>query len=441
MLQIEFCETLRCLAQGWIQGHRNNEKTSREAMCLGLQWKVSSSPMLPSGVFWTTDHCSKFGGYICKKRSQLDAHQSIVNRTITGTDGHLSSPSKLSTHQATALAAHPLLPFFSSIDFPNLYPANANYWIKVISPEKTRLVIQFSKIDLEEQNDCLYDFISIEDDESYENDLETIFSPASSLSMFSSNEVKSFASDEYMNDDGPSERYAHGRRRKRSSDGGTETIANARRAISEPSFLPYVRWCGTHESNMTRFDFISASNMVLINFHSDYSVSGSGFELTWRAVPLNGCPTQTYTSIDDLNSILSPNYPNVLLNNLDCVYFIYAAAGKKIWLEFHAFDLARDSHLEIDLGNGPFVPFQKSRQLNDGVFVSYQNRITVRLTTGSKPKGSGFHLTYKTCEYRVLALSPLSLCLALSPPPSLSPYLCYLHSCQGGIDQTSQIAG
>lgn len=285
--------------------------------------------------------------------------------------------------------------FLCFADFPNLYPANVNYWIKLISPEKTRIVIQFSKIDLEEQNDCLYDFVSIEDDESYESNLETVISPSSSLAMFNSNEIGDFAS----------ERFA--RRRKRNSN--AEMVTISKRVDSEPSFLPYVRWCGTHESNMSRFDFIAASNMVLINFHSDYSVSGSGFALTWHAVPLNGCPTQTYTSIEDLNSISSPNYPNALLNDLDCTYFIYAAAGKRIWLEFHSFDLIRDSHLEIDLGAGPFVPFQKSRQLNDGVFVSHQNRITVRLTTGAKPKGNGFHFTYKTCKCFFVCLHFVSL--------------------------------
>lgn len=277
---------------------------------------------------------------------------------------------------------------------------------------KTRLVIQFSKIDLEEQNDCLYDFISIEDDESFESNLETVMSPSSSLAMFNSIDMGNFDGDVYSNDVIGDEHYAHARRQKRNSN--TQTTTKSKRKNSESSFLPYVRWCGTHESNMTRFDFISASNMVLINFHTDYSVSGSGFALTWRAVPLNGCPTQTYTSIEDLNSISSPNHPNVLLNNLDCTFFIYAAVGKKVWLEFHTYDLVRDSHLEIDLGNGPFVPFQKSRQLNDGVFVSYQNRITIRLTTGSKPKGNGFHFTYKTCKccfssayisFHILALS------------------------------------
>lgn len=289
-------------------------------------------------------------------------------------------------------------------DFPNLYPSNANYWIKLISPKHTRLVIHFSKIDLEEQNDCLYDYISIEDGESYESNLETVISLSTSLAMFNSNEISHFASDEYANDNVGAERFVQVRRHTRNSNAPPATTTNGRGIPSEPSFLPYMRWCGTHETNMTRFDFISATNMVLINFHSDYSVSGSGFALTWRAVPLNGCPTQTYTSIEDLSSISSPNYPNVLLNDLDCTYVIYATGGKKIWLEFHSFDLIRESHLEIDLGIGPFVPFQKSRQLNDGIFVSYQGRITVRLKTGSKPKGNGFHLTYKTCKVFLLLL-------------------------------------
>lgn len=81
--------------QGWIQGQRHAEKTSREALCLGLQWKVSVAPMLPSGLFWTSDHCTKFGGYVCKKKNQDGFVANIENQTITGTEGYLSSPSNL----------------------------------------------------------------------------------------------------------------------------------------------------------------------------------------------------------------------------------------------------------------------------------------------------------------------------------------------------------
>lgn len=264
--------------------------------------------------------------------------------------------------------------------------------MKLIGPEKTRLVLQFLKIDLEEQNDCLYDYISIEDAESGENALESALT-VKAMAMLTRDNDRNYLSDDYMSDAMHEEESAA--RSKRSNEARSPFF----KAVEiEPTFLPYVRWCGTHESNMSRFDFISATNTVLIYFHSDYSVSGSGFSLTWKAVSTSGCPTKTYTASDDLNTIQTPNHPNVLLNNLDCKYVIFAAAGKRIWLEFQAYDLVRDVSVEIDLGNGPFVPFRNVQQLNDGVFVSHQNRITIHLRTGDKPRGTGFQLVYKTSK-------------------------------------------
>lgn len=80
--------------KGWIQGQRHAEKTSKEALCLGLQWKVSSTPMMPSGLFWTSDHCTRFGGYVCKRKSQDGLEVNFENQTVTGTEGILTSPSK-----------------------------------------------------------------------------------------------------------------------------------------------------------------------------------------------------------------------------------------------------------------------------------------------------------------------------------------------------------
>lgn len=88
--------------KGWIQGQRHAEKTSKEALCLGLQWKVST-PMLPSGLFWTADHCTKFGGYVCKRRSQDNLEVNIENQTVTGTEGLLTSPSKLNFYEFNSI--------------------------------------------------------------------------------------------------------------------------------------------------------------------------------------------------------------------------------------------------------------------------------------------------------------------------------------------------
>lgn len=281
--------------------------------------------------------------------------------------------------------------------------------MKLVAPENSRLFLQFTKIDLEEQNDCLYDYISIEDDESYERFSETGSAAKSMTMLLTPDNDRNYLSEDYVSDGfrEANDSSEDGARMKRNPYVQPRKSSVFKRIAIEPTFMSYVRWCGTHESNMSRFDFISATNTVLIYFHSDYSVSGSGFSLTWKAVSMNGCPTQTYTSSDDFNTIETPNYPNVLLNHLDCKYVIYAASSKRIWLEFQTFDLIRDASVEIDLGNGPFVPFQKVQQLNDGIFVSYQNRITIHLRTGDKPKGSGFKLAYKTSKLFIYPLIPL----------------------------------
>lgn len=292
----------------------------------------------------------------------------------------------------------------------------------MIGPENTRLYLQFTKIDLEEQNDCLYDYISIEDDETYERagNSGNGASSGKSTAMLTPDNDRNYLSEDYASDG--SDEIDRDRNKRNPFVVQSQKSATAFKRISiEPSFLSYVRWCGTHESNMTRFDFISASNTALIYFHSDYSVSGSGFSLTWKAVSMGGCPTQTYTAHDDFNTIESPNYPNVLLNNLNCKYVIYAASSRHIWLEFQSFNLIRDASVEIDLGNGAFVPFQLANQLNDGAFVSYQNRITIHLRTGDKPNGFGFKLAYKTCKRHALQLMQMFSLVLL--------YFCKFYCC------------
>lgn len=165
----------------------------------------------------------------------------------------------------------------------------------------------------------------------------------------------------------------------------------------DTTFSPYVRWCGSHNANMSRFNFVSSHNGALLHFHSDYSMSGMGFSMVWNAIDISGCPMQTLTASE--GSFLSPNYPHFLLNNLDCTFVIQATLGKRVWLEFHDFETLDDSLVDIDLGDGKFTPFQMHQQLNDGIFVSVSTKIVVRIRTGKSPKGRGFKAAYKTSKF------------------------------------------
>lgn len=175
---------------------------------------------------------------------------------------------------------------------------------------------------------------------------------------------------------------------------GRRSFSSLRGIENSQSFLKYVRWCGSHDSNMSKFDFVSMSNEVLINFHSDYSLTGLGFAATWRAIDVSKCNTEILTAHDGY--VTSANYNHFLLHNMNCTYVIRASPGHKLWLEFSDYDLLEDAILEIDIGHGYFRPFMVHDHLNEGVFVSFSNQIGIRYTTGEVPRGRGFRAFYKT---------------------------------------------
>lgn len=161
------------------------------------------------------------------------------------------------------------------------------------------------------------------------------------------------------------------------------------------SFNDAVKWCGNHDTDMQRFDFVSETNEAELRFHSDYSISGSGFSLIWHAVDVSGCPLQTLTARE--GTVASPNYPYFLIARLDCAITILAPTGKRVWLEITDYDMDGNRYelgqakpaenkspnseavLELDLGGSStaFQPFQVGGHLTDGAFVSNSERLQV----------------------------------------------------------------
>lgn len=78
---------------GWLPGHEKITKPPTDLLCLGLQWKSTPTPMLPSGLYWAYQKCSNVGGYICKQNKKNNVF--IQNQTITGIEGRLTSPGSI----------------------------------------------------------------------------------------------------------------------------------------------------------------------------------------------------------------------------------------------------------------------------------------------------------------------------------------------------------
>lgn len=62
------------------------------------------------------------------------------NRTLSGTGGKLTSP-----------------------NFPANYYNNLDYTNHLVAPNGTQIVVRFSHLDVEAQEDCLYDYVEIID--------------------------------------------------------------------------------------------------------------------------------------------------------------------------------------------------------------------------------------------------------------------------------------
>ncbi|XP_049809059.1 uncharacterized protein LOC126252230 [Schistocerca nitens] len=335
---------------GWL---RDQEHTPQSGACLGLQWVSSPNPQVPSGLYWQQQRCSAVGGYVCKRSNQVTEGGVQLNRTVNGTEGFLTSP-----------------------NFPGGYGPNLDYWVRLAGPAGSRLVLRFTRLDLEPQQDCLYDYI----------------------------ELRSLLPQPATGDD--------------DADADAERAPDSR-----------VVRCGRHDdADLHRLNFVSESNEALLHFHSDYSVSGGGFSASWQAVDVSGCPLQTLTARE--GRLTSPNYPHFLLAHLDCATTILAPAGRRVWLEFSEFSIgAGEALLEVDLGGGQaaFQPFQSPTHLTDGVFLSVGERLQVRLRTADRPSGAGFSAVYRTVgaalERRVLRLasgavgSLLHLNWPRPPPP------------------------
>lgn len=327
-------------------------KANLEPLCLGLQWKMSPIPMLPSNLYWAYQKCSSMGGYVCKKNRKDNTL--IQNQTITGIEGRLTSP-----------------------NYPNRYAPNINYWIKIIAPEKSRIVIQFQKLALEQQEECLYDYVSVED--------TNYRSLSAKLLNIKENVVL----------------YKYEKQLSHSEKQSPSVVQNHSTDASSPSFKPYVRWCGSHDGDMSQFDFVSKTNEILFHFATDSTAASEGFSSIWRSIDTSACPSQTFTSREGV--LISPNFPHFLLHDLNCSYSIQAPMGRKIWIEFNSYDILNDAVVEIDLGNGLlFQPYDNRNVIGDGVFLSRSEKVKIILKTGSNPKGKGFKLTFRTSKQKTI---------------------------------------
>ncbi|XP_026681657.1 LOW QUALITY PROTEIN: uncharacterized protein LOC103512334 [Diaphorina citri] len=446
----------------------------QSSSCLSIQWMLSANPLHSSGLYWSPQRCHTVGGYVCKKENLENPVN--ANTSLTGTEGFITSPA-----------------------FPSNYANNLDYWVTIRGPEETRIVLAFLRLDLEPQSECLYDYVEMYHAASVtpptrlcgnhhsENCSERILhipqTPLAermlqepfwlglitvtvvllvsicSVHNKSQNPVNANTSltgtegfitspafpsnyannlDYWVTIRGPEETRIVLAFLRLDLEPQSECLYDYVEMYHAASVTPPTRLCGNHHiSALTQLNFVSENNEATLRFHSDYSVSASGFSIQWRAVDVSGCPIQLLTAREGV--IFSPNYPHFLLAHLDCTFTVLAPAGRRVWLEIVDYNLEdvydqnllQEASLDISLGAGTpsFRPYANRALLSDGAFLSFGERLELRLRTGASPSGRGFKANYKivnsVSEERVVHLfNGTGMILRHlnfpAPPPGLS---------------------
>ncbi|XP_054708551.1 uncharacterized protein LOC129218337 [Uloborus diversus] len=128
----------------WIDGTSLNTANmrilrsddSQRTSCLAIQWKHLRNS---NALRWTAKNCNHPGRFICKKPSVVVPEE--LNKTVSQMNGNLTS-----------------------LNYPSNYLNDLDYIVEIIGPPNSRIVLTFHHIDLEWQEDCLYDYILLQTD-------------------------------------------------------------------------------------------------------------------------------------------------------------------------------------------------------------------------------------------------------------------------------------
>ncbi|CAL1282886.1 unnamed protein product [Larinioides sclopetarius] len=156
------------------------------------------------------------------------------------------------------------------------------------------------------------------------------------------------------------------------------------------------KYCGTNILQIIK----SHSNVLRLEFKTDNSQSGEGFEIYFDSTA-TGCGG-TLTS--PRGSIVSPNYPQPYPYNADCEWLIQVSAGSLISLSIVDIDI--EEHREcrydyIQVFDGPtensksLLRICNNRQI-PGSLTSTGNSLLIRFRSDFSEEAGGFHLSYQT---------------------------------------------
>ncbi|XP_030624670.1 LOW QUALITY PROTEIN: cubilin [Chanos chanos] len=153
------------------------------------------------------------------------------------------------------------------------------------------------------------------------------------------------------------------------------------------------RYCG----NTLPHPITSFSNVLVVNFVTDSSVSKKGFRATYSA-STSSCGGNLHMESGSFNS---PNYPDAYPSNVECVWTITSSPGNRLQLSFIMFQLQESQgcthdFLEIREGNstGALVGRFCGNSLPSNYTSIIGHVLWIKFVSDASVSGPGFRATF-----------------------------------------------
>ncbi|XP_041372182.1 cubilin-like [Gigantopelta aegis] len=158
------------------------------------------------------------------------------------------------------------------------------------------------------------------------------------------------------------------------------------------------RYCG----NSAPATMETSSNKLFVNFVSDGSGAGPGFQLIYSEMMVTCGGHLTLTQLITSGTFTSPNYPGVYPHNVDCMWVITAPATERIQLDFDNFNLEQNGqcaydYVEVRDGgtqNAPVIGQKLCGTNLPSTIITTGNVMYIRLRTDNSIPRSGFSARY-----------------------------------------------
>ncbi|XP_077993791.1 cubilin-like [Glandiceps talaboti] len=165
-------------------------------------------------------------------------------------------------------------------------------------------------------------------------------------------------------------------------------------------------FCG----NIVPAPFFSTGNVLYVKFHSDFSISYTGFLFDWVAVsegatvsPPGDC-SATMQATETAQTFTSPGYPDGYAINLNCGWIIRTHAGHKLKVQIT--DLSTEGGPDCVFDKVQFYDGEDENSDDLGAFCGIQTNLDpvfstgstmfVNFVTDSSTNGTGFLATYQS---------------------------------------------